>query len=342
MARQYARIHLRIWADSRFIGLSAEAQSLYFKLLTHPTMNLCGVADWRPKRLAALSKGQTVQGVLEAAKELEKGVYIVVDDDTEEVLVRSFIRNDGTLRNSKVAVAVGKDYMAVTSTKLRACIVYELRRLNEHSDEWPGLDKVSDLLSEPCIDPHELESDSLSDTLSDSLSDTLSDSLSDTLSDTQSDNASDALSKNRPYPSTLSPQPTTYNLQPSTIAQTKRDEIEQGNVDEPYPIDFEQFWEVYPRHEGKQSAYQAWRKARRKTNHTFMLAKAQQYANDPNRVGQYTLPPTNWLKGGHWDDDPLPNRSISSDKSQAGQDHNAALIASYGQQAMAQGGLLEC
>lgn len=326
MARQYARIHLRIWADSRFIGLSAEAQSLYFKLLTHPTMNLCGVADWRPKRLAALSKGQTVQRVLDAAKELEKGLYIVVDDDTEEVLVRSFIRNDGTLRNSKVAVAVGKDYMAVTSTKLRACIVYELHRLNEHSDEWPGLDKVSDLLSEPCVDPHELESDSLSDALSDALSDSLS----------------DALSQNRPYPSTLIPQPTTYNLQPSTVAQSERDEIGQDELDEPYPIEFEQFWEIYPRHEGKQSAYRAWRKARRKTGHTFMLAKAQQYAKDPNRVGQYTLTPTNWLKGGHWDDDPLPNRSIASDKSQAGQDHNAALIASYGQQATAQGELLEC
>ncbi|MDB6815745.1 hypothetical protein PMS51_09140 [Bifidobacterium longum] len=313
MARQYARIHLRIWADSRFLGLSAEAQSLYFKLLTHPTMNLCGVADWRPKRLAALSKGQTIAEVLEAAKELESGFYIVVDEDTEEVLVRSFIRNDGTLRNSKVAVAVSKDYMAVTSTKLRACIVYELRRLSECSEEWAGLDKVSDLLSEPCIDPHELGADT----------------LSDTLSDTQSDRVSDTLSQNRPYPSTLIPQPTTYNLQPSTVAQPERDKIEQGDVDESYPIEFEQFWGIYPRHEGKQSAYQAWRKARRKTNHVFMLAKAQQYANDPNRVGQYTLAPTNWLKGEHWDDDPLPNRNTTPDRSQANQDANAALIAHY-------------
>ena len=109
----------------------------------------------------------------------------------------------------------------------------------------------------------------------------------------------------------------------------------QESADEDYPIEFEQFWQTYPRHAGKRKAYAAWRKARRKTNNTFLLAKAQQYAADPNREPGYTLTPANWLDGEHWDDDPLPAKPEPTarpspsawNRSQANQDANAALIA---------------
>lgn len=78
------------------------------------------------------------------------------------------------------------------------------------------------------------------------------------------------------------------------------------SADEEYPIEFRQFWDTYPRHTGKRKAFQAWRKARRKTNNTFLIAKASLYAADPNREPGYTLTPANWLDGEHWDDDPLP------------------------------------
>lgn len=78
------------------------------------------------------------------------------------------------------------------------------------------------------------------------------------------------------------------------------------SADEDYPLGFEQFWATYPRKTGKRKAYQAWRKARRKTNNTFLISKAAQYAADPNREPGYTLTPANWLDGEHWDDDPLP------------------------------------
>lgn len=78
------------------------------------------------------------------------------------------------------------------------------------------------------------------------------------------------------------------------------------SADEDYPLRFEQFWETYPRKNGKRKAFEAWRKARRKTNNTFLISKAAQYAADPNREPGYTLTPANWLDGEHWDDDPLP------------------------------------
>ena len=109
------------------------------------------------------------------------------------------------------------------------------------------------------------------------------------------------------------------------------------SADEDYHIEFEQFWETYPRKTGKLKAYSAWRKARLKTNNTFLLAKASLYAADPNREPGYTLTPANWLDGEHWDDDPLPAKPEPTarpspsawNRSQASQDANAALIARY-------------
>ena len=106
---------------------------------------------------------------------------------------------------------------------------------------------------------------------------------------------------------------------------------------EDYPIEFEQFWQTYPRKTGKRKAYAAWRKARRETNNTFLIAKASRYAADPNREPGYTLTPANWLDGEHWDDDPLPAKPEPTarpspsawNRSQANQDANAALIAHY-------------
>ena len=126
------------------------------------------------------------------------------------------------------------------------------------------------------------------------------------------------------------------------------------SADEDYPIEFEQFWQTYPRKTGKRKAYAAWRKARRKTNNTFLIAKASRYAADPNREPGYTLTPANWLDGEHWDDDQLPAKPEPTarpspsawNRSQANQDANAALIAHYAAEEAAENqsreGVLTC
>ena len=126
------------------------------------------------------------------------------------------------------------------------------------------------------------------------------------------------------------------------------------SADEDYPLGFEQFWETYPRKNGKRKAFEAWRKARRKTNNTFLIAKASRYAADPNREPGYTLTPANWLDGEHWDDDPLPAKPEPTarpspsawNRSQANQDANAALIAHYAAEEAAENqsreGVLTC
>lgn len=93
MAREFAPIKLAIWSDDDWRDLSPLARYLYLTLLTSPTLNHCGVADWRPARIASLN-GMTAAEVEDTGAELVDALYLVIDEDSEEVLIRSFIRND--------------------------------------------------------------------------------------------------------------------------------------------------------------------------------------------------------------------------------------------------------
>lgn len=155
MSREHAQIKLAIWADDEFRHLSPGAQHLYFVLLTSPALSYCGVTDWRPKRIAAAANGWTATDVEQAAKELADRLYLVVDDDTEEVLIRSFLRNDGLMARERMATAMAKAYSSVASPRLRGVLVHELKRL--HSDQpsltgWTS-ERAVELLSKPSVDP---------------------------------------------------------------------------------------------------------------------------------------------------------------------------------------------
>ena len=67
MARDRANIRTDIWNDDDFRQLSASAQLLYLQLLTSATLTYAGVADWRPKRIAALACGRNAKDVEAAA-----------------------------------------------------------------------------------------------------------------------------------------------------------------------------------------------------------------------------------------------------------------------------------
>ncbi|WP_328439172.1 hypothetical protein [Nocardia puris] len=155
MAREYAQIRLAIWNDDDFRALSPAAQHLYFMLLTSPTMTYCGVADWRPGRTVANAGAWTVSQLRAAAEELASGLYVVIDESTEEVLVRSYIRHDGLMKNPKTAVSMTIAFAGTASPVLRGVIVHELHRLREREPNlgsW-ALEKVGEVMARKAIDP---------------------------------------------------------------------------------------------------------------------------------------------------------------------------------------------
>ena len=155
MARDRANINTGIWNDADYRGLTVDAQHLYYMLMTHPSLSYVGVADWRPKRLTAYAAGLTVERIENAARELADGHYIVIDEDTEEVLVRSFVKHDGILKQPRLSVSMANAYATTASNTIRGVIVHELRKQREEHPEYKcwGDSRVSDVLSQPAINP---------------------------------------------------------------------------------------------------------------------------------------------------------------------------------------------
>lgn len=153
--RNYAQLNIAIWNDDDFRALTPQAQHLYFLLLSHPTLSYCGVGDWRPARIARMAAGWTAADVQQAAAELVAGLFIVVDEGTEEFLVRTFVRNDPLMRQRNLGVSMARAYSTVASDGIRGVIVHELRRLEDASPDLKsfGADEVRQVLEKPAIDP---------------------------------------------------------------------------------------------------------------------------------------------------------------------------------------------
>lgn len=244
--RQYALIHRAILDDPSWRCLTRSQQNLYLLLLLKLSTNLCGVVDWRPKKLAVNASDMTVETIEADAVVLEKKLYIVRDEDTDEVLIRSFLRNDAPLKSSKTAIAVRSSYTDTASSKLRGVIVFELQRLYKEQRDWQGWDQVRDLLDLPSIDPRRIVSggeEAVSDALKryqessfsplrDTSFDTPSDGISQGVSDTPSDRASQGVS-DTPSDSYSPLIPNTLYLIPNSSIRAKNEKSADKSASEP-------------------------------------------------------------------------------------------------------------
>ena len=139
MPRDRANIRTDIWVDGDWRALSFGAQWLYNYVLTHATLNAVGVADWRPARAMGVASGLTRPILREFVRELTDAFFLVLDENTEEVLVRSFFRHDGVLTNPNMLSTVKRDFAAVSSPLLLGVIAHEAIRLRTEYPE--GLTK---------------------------------------------------------------------------------------------------------------------------------------------------------------------------------------------------------
>lgn len=161
MARERATINIDIWSDDDFRNLTAPAQSLYFKLTSHPKLDYCGCVEFHPGRLAAMSREATVGDIMVAAQELSDAFFIVVDQTTDEALVRSFLRHDGLMRQPRLAVSAAKAFGSIASNKIRAVVVHELLRLKKSEPDLPAWEKpqVMTILKQNAVPVRETKTD---------------------------------------------------------------------------------------------------------------------------------------------------------------------------------------
>jgi hypothetical protein len=139
MARGHGRILTSIWDDADFLELDEQEQRLYLFLISQPNLNHAGLLDLTLRRWSRKARGLTSAELEKLLQALEAARFIVVDDDTEELLIRSFIRNDGVWRMPKVMGAMVAGALEISSRRLRRALLAEVDRipLEELSDE-PG------------------------------------------------------------------------------------------------------------------------------------------------------------------------------------------------------------
>jgi len=148
MARSEARIAVSIWSDGDFLALSPLAQRMFMFLLSQPDLTHDGVLALRERRWSKTAAGLTPAQVSEHLAELVAARFIVIDEDTEELLIRSFIRRDKVYRQPNVLRAAADHLEVVTSPIIRAAIAEELRRVAAADDIGAGsASVVAEMLS---------------------------------------------------------------------------------------------------------------------------------------------------------------------------------------------------
>lgn len=161
MAREYAQLRHDLWNDDDWLDLTVPAQHLYMTLLSDARLTYCGVTSWHPGRIAQRSAENPTNATFLAAQELSYAYFIVVDEETEEVLIRSYLRHEPILKNPRLAVTMANDHATVGSRKIRAALVFELQRLKKENPDWPAWEKpqVKTILRQKAISAREMVTD---------------------------------------------------------------------------------------------------------------------------------------------------------------------------------------
>lgn len=120
MARKYGAVKTSVWEPrSDFRTLSTLAQWAYMMLLSQPQITNLGLLAYVPTKWARLAHGLTDEQLEEAIGELAAAYYILVDHDTGELLVRTFIKHDEVWKQPKLVTNARRLINEVESDEIR-------------------------------------------------------------------------------------------------------------------------------------------------------------------------------------------------------------------------------
>lgn len=314
MAREFAQIRLTIWADQDFTGLTPEQQLVYLMLASQPTTNLAGVLDYLPTRLARLADGLTATKVTKLVKELEARNFVFLDEDTEEVLVRSMIRVSGAWKSPTSAKSIGANVEQTLSPKLKSILLSELQRAIAEAEQEGKWDQaathfrgVADALTRAGIHPWRRGSGG-----------------------------------GNAYPHTS---PNSGGMPgegegEGDVREGERHGAIDAIAETETPPAFDQWWQHWPKKKSIGDARKAFPKALRAAGLPALIEGAQQYAAwvKRNRVDdQYVVGPGRWLREERWADEltdrtPGNGRATATDRMRAGWNLTQQLAAQEQQQ----------
>ena len=270
MARSYSQVTTAVWRDEDFRMLTPQAQHVYLMLVTQPEISPVGTLAITLRRWASNANGMTIEWLSNGLRELETAKYIVTDEDSEELLVRTFVRWDGGHTNPNRLRAIKATALSVSSPTLRAVLATELDKLGiEHSVRATPFEGHSDAIGR------------------------------------RSEGHSNDQGAHRPFEghsndaglvvSSYVTEPQPENDQPKP--QPRKNRSSNGES-------FDEFWQAYPRRVAKGAARKVWDRIVKNTPPELIIKGAQRYAADPSREERFTAHPATWLNAERWGDEP--------------------------------------
>ena len=131
--RKYTKMYRTTWQDAAFQKLTPGAQRLYWLLLAQSNRSSAGVLPLQVTKWAKFSIHTTPVDIREHLDELRAHAVVLVDADTEEVLIRGHIRDDiADVENPpswKVQKGAVNSCAAVESVNLRVALADELENV---------------------------------------------------------------------------------------------------------------------------------------------------------------------------------------------------------------------
>ena len=126
MARSYGRIDVQRFHDTDWRALPLAEKAVFDMMLTHPKLSLCGALDLKYGSLCGYAPELDVDALSGHLEALEAARFIAVDWDTDEAVIRTFVRHDGVLQNQNLGKGMWSAWIAVESPHLRKVVLDNL------------------------------------------------------------------------------------------------------------------------------------------------------------------------------------------------------------------------
>jgi hypothetical protein len=118
----YVKLIRTIWQDADFLRLPLSSQRLYMLLISQADITHVGILPLMPTRWARLAPDTTAESVRDDLDALAVDNFVVVDNDTEEVLVRTYLVHDEAFKIPNGKKALVAAYGRVLSRHLQTVI----------------------------------------------------------------------------------------------------------------------------------------------------------------------------------------------------------------------------
>jgi hypothetical protein len=123
MARTYARVSVDRHHDLDWQALTFAEQGCYDFLLTHPKLSLCGALDVKVNVWQAKAAGDAPELLVPLLESLEAKRFVRWDRSTDELVIRTFVKNDKVLQNQNSGRGMWSSWRTIESEELRFFLV---------------------------------------------------------------------------------------------------------------------------------------------------------------------------------------------------------------------------